>query len=385
MKSNLFKLLVILTLITTSCKKQESINANETDEVEFVIVGNVKNGEGKKLGLYIPSRGIENPLITEIVDGKFEIKGGVSNPERAELKFVEDSTHSWMPSNYQEVFITSDTLNVEATIDKMNDQLFFTEFTYEDNGINSYYLTNQEKYWNAMGGIMIKNDSVWLDSLRTNVFPRVRNDLIDLNQNIYSQKKHEIIGLYYMRLMFENDLIFDLKELSEDEKKRLSSYFNEINGSLTESSDYAIVKRYLQKMNDPNPEREFRSFSLLDSKREERNLSEIVSKNKYTVLDFWWAGCVPCREFNQSGKEYYEGLKSRGIEIVSISIDNDLDTWKRASDNDGIEWINLYAGANSEAQLHYEVKSFPTTLIYDKNKQLIDFEFKEAKDLAKLK
>ena len=58
--------------------------------------------------------------------------------------------------------------------------------------------------------------------------------------------------------------------------------------------------------------------------------------------------------------------------------------WQRASEKDSIEWINLYAGSNSKIQADYNVVAFPTTIIFDKNKQRVNFDFHKATELLKL-
>src|SRR5690606_29133495 len=117
----------------------------------------------------------------------------------------------------------------------------------------------------------------------------------------------------------------------------------------------------------------------------ETRLSQIISANDFTVLDFWWSGCLPCRKFNQESTQHYRKLKENGIEIISINVDDGMSKWQRATKQDGIEWVNLYAGANSKIQSDYNIVAFPTTIIYDKNMQMIDFDFHEATELFKLK
>ena len=377
---------MIFSLIFTSCKKENKTTEKENSEIEFVILGTAKKGDGKKLGLYIPSLGMDNRLTTEIVDGKFQFKGTLPNTERAEIAFDNELENPDGMYSMYDIFITNDTLHIDVIVDEKFDNLYFSESTFEDNGVNTYYQKNQNKFWDIFGGIMIRaKDSILMDSLRNNVFPNVRKKLITLNQNTFSEKQNQIIGLYNLKNMFGNRYIFDFNEMTIREKKSITDYFNSFDESIKNSPDYIVVNSIVSRMNEQNFGDKFMDFALPNNKKSKIQLSEVISANEYTVLDFWWSGCAPCRKFNQESKEHYKKLRENGIEIVSINVDDGISRWQKASQKDSIEWINLYAGANSKIQYDYNVASFPTTFIFDKNQKLVDFDFKNATELLKLK
>lgn len=386
MKKTFAITLIIFSLIFTSCKKQNKTSEKENSEIEFVILGTAKNGDGKKLGLHIPSLGMDNRLTSEIVNGKFEFKGTVSNPEIAEIAFDSElEEYDGMYSVY-DVFLTKDTLRIEVTIDERDNNFYFSEKSFEDNGVNSYFQKNRDKYFDAYDGLMFNpRDSILMDSLRIHIFPKVRKNLIKVNKEIFSDKKNTIIGLNNLKYMFEERQIFDFSEMTSQEKKSINDYFKNIDTSYINAPDYTVVSSHIKRMNDESFGKEFMNFTLPNILEKETQLVEIISKNKFTVLDFWWSGCAPCRKFNQESKEHYKKLKENGIEIISINVDDGMKKWQIASEKDSIEWINLYAGRNSKIQADYNVVAFPTTIIFDKNKQRIDFDFHKATELLKLK
>ncbi|WP_077810116.1 TlpA disulfide reductase family protein [Polaribacter sp. BM10] len=386
MKKTFAITLMIFSLIFTSCKKGKKTAEKENSEIEFVILGTAKNGDGKKLGLHIPSLGMDNRLTSEIVNGKFEFKGTLQNPERAEIAFDNELEEFDGMYSVYDVYLTKDTLRINVTVDERDDNLYFSENSFEDNGVNTYYQKNKNKYWEAYNGLSYNpRDSIQMDSLRKYVFPKVRENVIKVNTEIFSDKKNTIIGLNNLKYIFDDRFVFDLNEMSNEQKKSINDYFNSIDKSYINSPDYTVVSSHIKRMNNKNFGKEFMDFSLPNIAKKETQLAEIISKNEFTVLDFWWSGCAPCRKFNQESKEHYKELKESGIEIVSINVDDGMKKWQRASVKDSIEWINLYAGTNSKIQADYNVVAFPTTIIFDKDKKRVDFEFHKATELLKLK
>ena len=94
-------------------------------------------------------------------------------------------------------------------------------------------------------------------------------------------------------------------------------------------------------------------------------------------------GSGPCRKFNKEAKPFYSQLKEKGIEIVAINVDRQNSDWKKSSKQDQIEWVNLYAGSNSTIIPDYQITSYPTKIIFDNNKKIIDFH--TAEELLQIK
>lgn len=377
---------MIFSLIITSCKKENKTAEKENTKVEFVILGTAKNGEGKKLGLHIPSLGMDNRLTSEIVNGKFEFKGTLPNPERAEIAFDNELEEFDGMYSLYDVYLTKDTLRIDVTVDERDGNFYFSENSFEDNGVNTYYQKNKDKYWEAYNGLSYNpRDSILMDSLRKYSFPKVRENVIKVNTEIFSDKKNTIIGLNNLKYIFDERFVFDLNEMSNEQKKSINDYFNSIDESYINSPDYTVVNSHIKRMNNKNFGKEFMDFNLTNITKKETLLSKVISANEFTVLDFWWSGCAPCRKFNQESNEHYKELKENGIEIVSINVDDGIKKWQIASEKDSIEWINLYAGANSKIQADYNVVAFPTKIIFNKKKQIVDFDFHKATELLELK
>lgn len=79
-------------------------------------------------------------------------------------------------------------------------------------------------------------------------------------------------------------------------------------------------------------------FTTKDDKGNTVRLSDF--RGRYVLLDFWASWCVPCRAKMKELKRIYPQLKAKGIEVVSISMDENRAAWLKASEQDGIEWTN---------------------------------------------
>lgn len=98
-----------------------------------------------------------------------------------------------------------------------------------------------------------------------------------------------------------------------------------------------------------------------------------VKKNRITVLDFWASWCGPCRKETPLMVEIYKNYKDKGLGFVGISLDEDGDAWKQATDQLGIVWpqmSDLKGWENAAAQM-FNITSIPHTIVVDQNGKIL--------------
>ncbi len=98
-----------------------------------------------------------------------------------------------------------------------------------------------------------------------------------------------------------------------------------------------------------------------------------VRKNRITVLDFWASWCGPCRQETPMMVEIYKKYKDKGLGFVGISLDEDGDAWKQATDQLGIVWpqmSDLKGWENAAAQM-FNITSIPHTIVVDQNGKIL--------------
>ena len=95
-------------------------------------------------------------------------------------------------------------------------------------------------------------------------------------------------------------------------------------------------------------------------------LSEVVAAHDFVLLDFWASWCRPCRELMPELKNIYAEYKGKKLEIVSVSIDKDLDAWKNMIAQLELPWLHgaiQLAREGSHPDDAYGVSYIPTLFL----------------------
>ena len=94
---------------------------------------------------------------------------------------------------------------------------------------------------------------------------------------------------------------------------------------------------------------------------------------KYTLVDFWASWCGPCRVESPKLVEAYNLYKDKGLAILSVSLDKNDKSWRKAIENDNLNWnhvSNLKRWEDPIAAL-YGVTSIPQLFLLDENGQVV--------------
>jgi peroxiredoxin len=104
-------------------------------------------------------------------------------------------------------------------------------------------------------------------------------------------------------------------------------------------------------------------------------------KGKVVLLDFWASWCIPCRKSNPDLVKMYEKYHDKGLEILGISLDENVNNWKEAIKADKLIWnhvSDLKSWDNEVAKL-YNVQAIPFAYLLDKEGKIVAFSQESVK------
>jgi len=109
---------------------------------------------------------------------------------------------------------------------------------------------------------------------------------------------------------------------------------------------------------------------LPDTKGDSVLLSSALKNNKYVLIDFWASWCGPCRRAMPGLKKLYSKYHEKGLEIYSISLDENPNAWKKAMFEDGTKWQHVIDQQGNTAN-NWGVSFIPNTYLLDANRNII--------------
>ncbi len=140
-----------------------------------------------------------------------------------------------------------------------------------------------------------------------------------------------------------------------------------------------LMKEHIERLEKTETGIQAPDFTLPDLQGNMVTLSKIPGKIK--ILDFWASWCGPCRLNNPSLRKLYEDFHDKGLEIVSVSLDNKKERWGEAVAKDGLNWLNLSSlkGWGCEVARLYNVTAVPAIFILDESNRIIATHLRNEK------
>ena len=141
----------------------------------------------------------------------------------------------------------------------------------------------------------------------------------------------------------------------------------------TNDAHITFVKEQLAKMEDAAEGKPAVNFPLETTDGKSVEFSSMVGGGVVTYVDFWATWCGPCKREIPYLATMVEELKdNKQIRIISISIDEDHDAWRKMVANDKPAWEQyLIPDLNTSAAIKdYEINAIPRFMVFDKEGNL---------------
>ncbi|MFK7773667.1 MAG: TlpA family protein disulfide reductase [Saprospiraceae bacterium] len=110
-------------------------------------------------------------------------------------------------------------------------------------------------------------------------------------------------------------------------------------------------------------------------------------RGKVVLVDFWASWCGPCRRENPHVVKLYDKYKSKGFEVLGVSLDRTKEKWEKAITKDKLTWSHVsdLKGWKNQVAKQYSVTSIPHTILLDKEGRILARNLRGADLDAKLK
>lgn len=376
-------LFLAIALVAISCKNNE----------EYTISGSI---DGMQSGTVYLEKLAENGMSTiaidtvKVVDGKFEIKG----------KAVEPAIHFIQIDKLDgKVLFILENGAIDITVDK--DSVFKSKIggTYNN---DEFYTFNEQlaKLQKKSQGKIVKfqqenmakmneaqknNDTVVMNSLR-NEIKALRAESTDFMNSYPKSHPKSFISILLVENMLNNP---DIK-ISDAE-----AIFNSLEESLKKSAagkkvteTIASLKKQEADAKKGTPASSAGVAPNFEGKSPDGKMISLKeSMGKVTIIDFWASWCNPCRQENPSVVAMYNELHSKGLNIIGVSLDENLDKWKKAIADDKITWnqVSNLKGWKDPIAVQYNITQIPATIILDANGTIVAKDLRGEELKAKVK
>ena len=332
---------------------------------------------------------------TVIRDGQFSFSGSVDGPTLLILKYFADERrgdsderglimHPVVP-----LLIDGGTILVEAEVDSLpSDFLFYAYGNYDyrhakvtGSPLNSLYQEYQSEYTRLKG----------LTSELTDRFNRRYYYQKDATIDYIISKLDKVDAAKADERAFLSDFITRNRDnaagvmaLSETadkfSKAELDGLLGTLSGKMkTSPMGQAVVERVATISNTATGS-QFADATLVDAAGEHHPLSEYLGKGNYTLLEFWASWCGPCRSSIPHLKEVYGLYHPQGFDIVSVSMDEKLDAWKKALAEENMPWTQLACedGFGQVARL-YNFNGIPYCVLIGPDGEVVETNCRDAR------
>ena len=308
---------------------------------------------------YVPKN--DSNIVSKVKNGKFSITGYLPEPQSVEIGFGDNYITSdfIIEKGVQTISINIDSARQVPDVSNNTMQneyprytAFFKQHTIKrnicDQKYNSIYKLNNYTLPDEIRAEMTKE----LDILYK------EHDRLLLT---YAEKNSnsEIAFWTLVRLMtFGYEPIFDSIYNSFSDQLKNGYAGTVLNTKLMEGKQLSVGKYFpLMSCADRNG----KPFTL-----------DLFKDSRFTLVDFWYSGCGPCRAQFKSLKNLYNQFSNKGFEIVGISVDRSTDKkkWEDIIINDKLVW-QQYWDTDGKDSRRLSINAFPTNFLIDNTGKII--------------
>lgn len=333
----------------------------QASAVRYSITGYLANLKGRTVYL-VPPFQLENPTSSRAdscvsADGHFTFQGSIGEAKyvtlrvqgkrREQLKtFILDSTPITIIGNADSLeqvsVVGSPELQHQIILDKSLET----------------YVKRKRELEQQMNIALLKDDKD-KQIQQARQYQALLRDIVDVKVGFIELYPGSLVSLFEL-----STIVSDLP------KEKARTLWNRLDYPLQQHSvGRGIHERIFDRKVEP---RQYLPDLILADKQA-KPVSLLDYKGTVVLIDFWASWCDHCRQEHDRLKALYKQYKEKGLQIISISVDEDTNAWKKALQKAGLPWTQLSdrVGTRNVIGTQYGNSSIPINLLIDKEGYVI--------------
>jgi len=358
------RILMLLTVLTVI------ISCNKAGKNEYIVSGTVKGiADGKtvvlekqdEMGQFIPMDTVK------VKDGKFMMKGSAKEPEimLIQVEAIQGKVPFVLENGNIDIIVDKDSLQKSKFSGTFNNDVFskfnddLTKFQKE---LQKKLMTFQNANMAKMKAAEQAKDTIVINKLMKE-YQGMQKEGMEFYIKFAEVNPKALLSALIVDSML-NDPTLDVARA----KKIYASFSPELKNYKPGKS----IKTKLDKIGKPvtvaaaaNVGSVAPDFTAKNP--EGKSISLKQSLGKVTIVDFWASWCKPCRVENPNVVALYAKYHSKGLNILSVSLDKEASAWKDAIAKDNLTWnhVSNLKEFEDPIALQYGINAIPTVFVLD--------------------
>ena len=323
----------------TACNNEPSYKISGTVEAEDGKVVYLQKQQGRELVK------LDSAVVT---NGKFTFNGRKDTASVHYLTINVDEGKRYMLDFFLENGNITATLGQESSIKGTVCNDAYQAFKDSDNARMKEVRVLVSKF---------RNDSTLTEEQKEEIKQQVNamnNEAVESFYNTIDANITNAVGAYMFPSYYSN--------FSLEQQKALIAKMSE---EVKNDARISRIIKHIEVLEKTAVGQQFIDFEMPTPDGKTLKISDVVSKNKYTLIDFWASWCGPCRSEMPNVIAAYKEYNKKGFGIVGVSLDNDEAKWKAAIKDMKMPWAHMsdLKGWQCEGAALYGVNGIPATVL----------------------